>query len=383
MKENAYMLMKMIGSEVCGEPLSFSALTEKEAEELYRFAGSHNMSHLVAAAITHNSLVEDKRVADFYRTEMYTEIYKSSRIQYALEQTCGVLEEEGIDYIPLKGSVIKNYYPEMWMRSSTDIDILVRKKDHQRATDVLVKRLGYSKRELLTHDITLITNEGQVIELHFDLVEESFLPVAGKLLKKAWDYASPVKEGSFRYSFCDAMFYFYHIAHMAKHFIDGGCGIRPFLDIHIMEKHHMFKTKETENLLSKGQLLKFAEYAERLSNVWFSGEQHCEVTQTMEEYVLGGGSFGNLWGKFISERRKGGNFGYFISHMFVPYKQLRSQYSILEKYPIMTPFYAIKRWWELVFGKRKEFRKKHFKDIKNSSGKKTKSYSNLWKSLEL
>lgn len=383
MNNNAYMLMQMIGSEVCGNPLPFSALTDKEAGELYRLAKSHNMAHLVSAAIVHNSLLENKRLADFYRTEMYTEIYRSTQVQYAFEQSCGVLEEEGIDYIPLKGSVIKNYYPEMWMRSSSDIDILVRKKDHGRAADALAERLGYSKRELLTHDITMVTKDGLYIELHFDLVEETYLPAASKVLKNVWDHASPEKEGSRKYRMDDSMFYFYHIAHMAKHFTRGGCGIRPFLDIWLLSRNHAFRTWKTEELLKKGKLLNFAEYAEKLSRIWFSGEPYCDVTETMEAFVLEGGGFGNLFSMFIAERRKGGNLGYFVSHLFIPYKQLKGQYPILKKYPVLTPFYEVRRWWDLSFGKRKKFRQDHFDNIKNTSSEKMKSYDVLWKELEL
>ncbi|MBO4954226.1 MAG: nucleotidyltransferase family protein, partial [Clostridia bacterium] len=32
-----------------------------------------------------------------------------------------------IDFMPLKGAVIRQYYPEPWMRTSCDIDIHVKK----------------------------------------------------------------------------------------------------------------------------------------------------------------------------------------------------------------------------------------------------------------
>ena len=36
-----------------------------------------------------------------------------------LEEICEILKEENIDFIPLKGAFIRNYYPEPWMRTSS------------------------------------------------------------------------------------------------------------------------------------------------------------------------------------------------------------------------------------------------------------------------
>ena len=58
------------------------------------------------------------------------------------------------------------------------------------------------------------------------------------VLAQIWDTAVSAGPGSHRLLLADEMFYFYHIAHMVKHFEVGGCGIRPFLDLWIMN-HRM------------------------------------------------------------------------------------------------------------------------------------------------
>ena len=45
--------------------------------------------------------------------------------EHTYNSICSALNRESIAYIPLKGSVIKDLYPESWMRTSCDIDILV------------------------------------------------------------------------------------------------------------------------------------------------------------------------------------------------------------------------------------------------------------------
>ena len=56
----------------------------------------------------------------------------------------------------------------------------------------------------------------------------------------------------------DKMFYFYHVAHMAKHFEIGGCGVRPFLDSYLLLYYAQYRTESCCQLLRKGGLLTFA-----------------------------------------------------------------------------------------------------------------------------
>ena len=52
----------------------------------------------------------------------------------------------------------------------------------------------------------------------------------------------------------DEMFYFYHIAHMAKHFEEGGCGIRPFIDLWTLDNIKDVDHDKRDELLSRGNL---------------------------------------------------------------------------------------------------------------------------------
>ena len=67
-------------------------------------------------------------------------VYRNEQIKYAFAQICDTFELSSIPYIPLKGSVIRPYYPKESMRTSCDIDILVKEENHEAAIDVLVQR---------------------------------------------------------------------------------------------------------------------------------------------------------------------------------------------------------------------------------------------------
>ena len=65
------------------------------------------------------------------------------------------LEQEGIWYMPIKGAVLKDYYPEFGMREMSDYDILY---DASRSDDLkrVMEGLGFSTERFDTtsnHDV--------------------------------------------------------------------------------------------------------------------------------------------------------------------------------------------------------------------------------------
>ena len=147
----------------------------------------------------------------------------------------------------------------------------------------------------------------------------------------------------------DEMFYFYHIAHMAKHFENGGCGIRPFLDLWILEHGVEHDDTKRNVLLEQGGLLTFANAGRQLSAVWFDGAKHNEVTEQMQSYILFGGVYGTLDNRVaVHQNKQGGKIRYIMSRIFMPYDSLKFSYPILNKHKWLTPIMEIRRWLRLL-----------------------------------
>lgn len=169
------------------------------------------------------------------------------------------------------------------------------------------------------------------------------------------------------------MFYFYHLAHMAKHFENGGCGIRPFIDITILDNIDGANIEKRNELLEKGNLLIFAEAARNLSKVWFSSSDHDEVSQQMENYILRGGVYGTTENRVaIQQQKKGGRLKYLLSRLFIPYDEIKYKYPILEKHRILTPFMEIHRILKMLFSR--EAKNKAYNEMQ-SNQKITSSYT--------
>ena len=86
--------------------------------------------------------------------------------------------------MPLKGVVIRELYPEPWMRTSCDTDILVHRKDLKKAENVLINELEFVKQDESVYDVTLRSINGVTVELHYDLIEENPSKDSYKVLKK-------------------------------------------------------------------------------------------------------------------------------------------------------------------------------------------------------
>lgn len=318
---------------------------------LYEASKAHDLAHLIADALFKNKLLDkDTPVGKAFLKQLQMAVVRYEQMAYELKSVSEVLEEKKIAHMPLKGSVLRALYPQPWMRTSCDIDIYVQESDLEDAVGALVETLGYRNEGKGGHDVQMFAPSGVHLELHYDLIEDSRYPKFQKALSKIWDNAVPVGESAYTYKMTDEDFYFYHIAHTAKHFNNGGCGIRPFIDLWYLEKSLPYDREKTDELLTECGLFKFAEAARKLVQVWFKGEEHDELSKETAAFVLSGGTYGALENKVAVQTSKG-RFAYFLYRVFPPYRELKNQYLVLRKWPILYPFYIVRRWFNLLFVK--------------------------------
>ena len=360
------IMMALIKSAMdTNEDFSFSELSEESAKMLYKLSKSHDLTHLLTSPIEKHKVITNASYLSAFQKQTFMAVYRYEGIQYELDSLCGVLEAAQIPFIPLKGSILRAYYPEPWMRTSCDIDIFVEEKNLDSAIAVLKDKLQYTEHERCAHDVSLFSANGVHIELHYELIEDKRVNGASNILSNVWDYAKPVYGHCYQYKMSDEMFYFYHIAHMAKHFEIGGCGVRPFLDLWVLNHRVEYDSAKRDLLLEQGNLLIFANASKRLSEVWFGDEAHSEITLDMENYLIDAGVYGNSTNRVaVAYVKKGGKFKYLLSRIWLPYNRLKYVYPTLENKRMLTLFYQLKRWCNF-FSKKK--RRKLSREMKLAS----------------
>ena len=328
--------------------LNKKLLTESSLREVIKLASKHDIAHLIAYGMIND--LQDEDIKQHLQQIVFRAVYRYERMNYEYKQVCDALEKAEIPFIPLKGAVIREYYPEPWMRTSCDIDVLINEENLQKAESILVDEYGYVFHGKGSHDISLFSPTNVHIELHYDLVEAGRANDSSNVMKNVW-VASTIRDGfCFLHEMSDEMFYFYHIAHMAKHFENGGCGIRPFIDLWILDEIQDADIEKRDKLLQQGNLLKFANAARKLSRIWFSNEPYDYISQQMEDYILRGGVYGNNENRItVQQQKKGGRIKYALSKIFLPYDIIKFHYPILQKHKWLTPFMEVRRWFKLVF----------------------------------
>ena len=372
-------LFCLLRNEICGVPLPDDFNLTDQIEGIYRLSKRHDIVHLIGDAICRNNLLPESKFLNAFKLQMMMAVGRYEQQNAEFKRICEALEIAEISYIPLKGSVIREYYPKPWMRTSCDIDILVKAENLSAAVNHLVKTLNYQKGIEGSHDIVLTSLSGIHIELHYDTIEVGYAQKSSEVLKNVWDYA--YKSEGYMYRFNDEMFYFYHIAHMAKHIENGGCGIRPFIDLFILCK----SIGHTESdLIKRAGLLKFEKLCIDLTEYWFNNGNSYADLLLFREYILTGGVYGNATNNIlINQQKSGGNGKFILSKIFVPYYILKFKYPILKKYKILLPIMEVRRWLDALFHGRIKTRVKELEAAKSISTQRTEDIKKLFKALDL
>lgn len=345
-------MLELVRYEICGTPLHDTVRENAPSAEqlgtLYLLAKAQDLVHLVGDALIKNDMLEDDKIKDAFRREVITALYRYERIDSELHRAKDALDGAGIAYVPLKGALLRALYPETWMRTSCDIDLLVRAEDMRAAEDVLAASLGCKKIDFTAHDVGYRTASDVTLELHFSLIEEGRIAKADKPLADVWSVVDHAPNGGkFEMCLADDYFYYYHIVHMAKHLSTGGCGMRPFVDLWLLDRAG--RPDGVDKLLRDGGLSRLGEVASELADDLMTGKKPEGLARSLADYILSASIYGSVENyTAVKSSEKKGRFAFVFYRIFLPYKELSGFYPILKDKPWLTPFYQVKRWVKFV-----------------------------------
>lgn len=255
------------------------------------------------------------------------------------------LSKNNVDYILLKGTVTKHFYPDTSMRMMSDVDILYRNKT---AKDIknLFEELGYVQTKSTPKDAMYLSpNQLVKIEMQQSLLDDGFTDWL-KYLDTIWDRCEN-KTGN-EYAMTPADFYIYHIVHMAKHFINGGVGLRHVLDTWVIKNH--FKELDqayVEKVLTELSLNTFNQQITNLCKYWFEDYtlSNTEDINLLSEYIFANGAFGNIGQQSVNESAAGKK-----RKVFPDRKTMANYYGdVINRFPATIPFYWMRLNAERLF----------------------------------
>ena len=347
------ILIALLTSQLSGKALDETVreeITSDVAQELYDLSKHHDVAHITAAALAEARLLPKGELGSLFTNERMVAVFRYRRLADELRQLTELFESEGIDHIALKGSYLRAFYPEPWMRTSCDIDILVKTEDFEKATSLLTDAMAYKLCSRTSHDVSFDSPTGVHLELHFTLVEEETFCSSEELIMKPWEFARLADGKRFAYVLCDEFFYLYHIIHTAKHFLAGGCGIKSVLDHWVLNERVPHDEEKRKAILQGSEFAVFEQKLSELARAWFGGNEKDELALSFEAFIFSGGVYGTVQnGVSVGVVGKKSRLGYAISRIFPSFHTMCLIYPSLKKRKLFLPFYHIRRWCRIVF----------------------------------
>lgn len=281
----------------------------------------------------------------------------------AVDKLFSVFDANGIDYLPVKGCILKSLYPHPAARAMGDADILIRVSQQEQIVP-LVKELGYTPGIAGTVDWAW-NSKHLHLELHTALVPY-YATLEHNFFQDVWDRA--VKGPGHRYDLtCEDAFLFI-FAHYARHYRNSGIGIRQPIDLWVWQQK--FPEMDMEQVYAGLEALHLTEFfhnTQKMLAAWFDDSiPPDDRVLFMTEYIFSSGSWGHRatsrvssalrFSKAAGSGRKGRR-QQFLFVAFPPLENMRIRYPVLRKAPWLLPLFWPVRWIDAALFRRKNLQK--------------------------
>lgn len=337
-------LVSLIRAAVTKEPVA-KVPQGMDWQKLFELSKKQQVYSIIAAVIDFSVLPKEQaaELSVYVQNELVRLISVKNEFELLEKELC----KRQIKFMPLKGSVIRNYYPKQKMRQMSDMDILY---DYEKRDELfrLMKSRGFRLTASCENSDDFFKEPFYTFEWHRQLFfeEKAFCPHFD-----LWANAAQDNENPYKYHVEPCEHFVYTICHMYKHYATNGCGIRFICDIYVLmnyaEKIDMSKALSMLDDIGIGD---FARDAISLSNAVFHATQVTDNQQKMLDFLLSSGVYGNLvvdYSKKLSEY-SGSKAKYIIRRLFPSRNKMYADYRQLEKRPYLLPFYYVMRLFTKV-----------------------------------
>lgn len=285
-------------------------------------------------------------------------IYIDMMMKYEIESLLKSFDEGKIYNLPMKGYFLKEDYPNSFERSISDYDILFDINDIDSIKNIF-KQNGYKFKKNDDQQYHFVKAPFMYIEMHRSLLKKDNINYS--LLENQLEKAK-VRDG---YSYSKEMtledYYIYMLLHSAKHFSQGGIGIRMIADEYVFYKKYsdQLNQKYLSEQFEKLGITLFEKTLRDISLKWFSKGSEVKDFDDVEEYILLSMTLGRVDVAVMSEMerrrvntetgRKKSRFVNFISSLFPNKTYMANKYSFVEKMPILLPYSWVCMWCRRIF----------------------------------
>lgn len=333
-----------------------AVVSRLDLPSVYQTARKHMLAAICGAALLSAGIHDeqfDLAYAMCCRKTMILEAEKDELFQQ--------LDKAEIWHMPLKGTVLRDWYPSFGMRESADCDILFDKTREEEVKEIMLG-LGY---DLISygkghHDVYMkppVTN----MQMHVALFGTGFE-------KRLNDYYEGVRDRLVHKSgneLCFTLedFYIYFLAHNHRDYSNSGTGLRSVLDTYV------FLTKyqdclDWDYIRSETAKLEIQDYERKnrlLALHLFGDEPLTEEDRDMLRYLVSSGVYGTMSNAVNNKVQKfgGGWIGmlrYILQRLILPMDVIEHSFPFFYKYKILLPLLPLYRLIKGLKDNRKKLR---------------------------
>lgn len=348
-------ILKVIAAVIGGKEMPESP-ENLDWEKVYAITTYHNVSNIIGYGITLGAFNADENTRQLFMQSVYKSALVDENQKNEFSALFKAFDENKIKYMPLKGLVLKDIYPSGDMRNMSDGDILIDLEERDKIEKTM-REIGYTFKIESNHELVYKKPPFINVELHKCLIP-SYNEDLYAYYGDGWKLAKKV-DNSGRHEMSVEDTFIYIITHFAKHYRDGGAGIKYIIDIWLYKNRNNIDMTYVLNEMKNLGLERFTECIIKLADAWFSGEEFDDVTIAMTNYILNSGQYGNMKNATLSNtmrenmetsgedlKKKG-----MLYLAFPNLEHMRRNYPVLKRHPYLIPFLWIWRWIRILTGK--------------------------------
>lgn len=350
MKQFQRDILNLIKSSVTGEETWVSS--DFSWNTLYQFARKHQLFSMLYYGALNSKIDIPESLTDIVSKCAVIDHYQ----QDAVKTIFSAFEENKIDFLPVKGILLKSLYPKTDMRFMSDADILIKTEQYEKIKAVMTD-LGFDQTIESDHEYVFKKGNALYIELHKHLIP-SYNKDYYDYYGTGWKLAHKTKTTRFELTTEDHFIYL--LTHYAKHYRDAGIGIKYLVDLYLVLSKQNPDVTYIEQELKKLRLYDFYKNTLNMLSVWFEGSSSTELTDFMTDRIFESGAYGTKQTSVISQALKDSKSVsqknvrkmQFFKLIFLPFKSMKVKYPFLNKLPFLLPVMWIIRIFDTLLFKR-------------------------------
>lgn len=279
-------------------------------DTVWYLAKQNNVENTACPAIARDMEEIPEKIGKKWKGSQNRTLHRLLQFEIERETILKEMARQGISYLPLKGILLAEYYPEPGMRWMCDNDILYgvigKKEDgtlfmpeeaEKPARAVLCKimqELGYTAEHLGGNHDVYQKKPFFNFEMHQRLVPAD--SELAEYYQNPWKRAVPVEGEAFRYRFSDEDEYLFMAAHAHKHFQISGCGIRTLVDEYVfLQKKPQMDWAYLQKELEKMHISEFEQKLREAAQDAFSKDGVVKQEEwELIFYMMGSGTYGTF-----------------------------------------------------------------------------------------